>query len=353
MFPIGSEQSSSATVRNHCFDFLPFYAGCAMSQTVATIGQELLLAHVLRKSREWLIAHPEVHLTPAQRRRYSTLLRRLSRGEPLAYLLGTQWFYGRPFTVNHSVLIPRPETELMIELALDRIKNHGTPDSPPKAACPSSGGDPPLADRFQILDIGTGSGCIAITLARELPKRISNLKFQIIATDASPAALRVARANARRHGVLSRINFFRRDLLGPVLNTFPTPSHSPSRREVEKKSIPQFGILPSAFCVVANLPYLTTAEWHALPRSIRDYEPRLALNGGPDGLTHFRELFTQVRKIPIIHDSLFMILEIDPRRKRALAALVRKTLPDWGASWHRDLAGRWRVITLNAPTAQP
>ncbi|MDO8648589.1 MAG: peptide chain release factor N(5)-glutamine methyltransferase [Candidatus Peregrinibacteria bacterium] len=299
------------------------------------IEQERLLAHVLRKPREWILSHPEVQLTPAQRRRYSALLRRLARGEPLAHLIGEWWFYGRPFTVNRSVLIPRPETELMIEIALDRITNHGIPNST------ASFRSFTRRKRFQILDIGTGSGCIAITLAKELPNA------RITAIDTSHAALRVARTNARHHEVSNRITFLRGNLLKPILD-LPTPSRSPSRREGEKDKGPQFIVHYSSLIICANLPYLTTAEWRALPASLKQYEPRLALDGGPDGLTPFRKLLTQVSKIPIIRNSLFIILEVDPRRKRALTALTRRHLPRWEASWHRDLAGRWRVLALNS-----
>ena len=112
--------------------------------------------------------------------------------------------------------------------------------------------------------------------------------------------------------------------------------------EILRRAAPQDKLL-----ILANLPYLTTAEWRSLPQPIRDYEPREALDGGPDGLKHFRKLFSQFRSLytstPL---HLYTFLEIDPRRKRAITALVRKTLPKWRASWHRDLAGRWRILDL-------
>ncbi|MBI4449427.1 peptide chain release factor N(5)-glutamine methyltransferase [Candidatus Uhrbacteria bacterium] len=270
--------------------------------------REVLFAYVLRKPREWILTHPEATVRTTMAARYRRLLRRLERGEPLPYLLGEHWFYGRPFTVNRHVLIPRPETELMVELAIERIKNY----------------ESRIMETSTIVDVGTGSGCIAVTLAAELPHT------NVVAIDSSPTALRIARANARRHGVENLITFLQGNLLEPILQS------------------PSFMIHHSLFTVCANLPYLTTDEWRALPRSLRQYEPRAAFDGGPDGLRPFRKLFAQIRSIPIIHHSLFMILETDPRRKRALTPLIRKTLPGWKASWHRDLAGRWRVLVLSS-----
>ncbi|MDO8621812.1 MAG: peptide chain release factor N(5)-glutamine methyltransferase [bacterium] len=278
--------------------------------------REHLLAHVLGKPREWLLAHPEAPVQPATVARYRPLVRRLQRGEPLPHLLREHWFYGRPFTVNKHVLIPRPETELMVELALNQTQNAKL-----------------KAQNSVIVDVGTGSGCIAVTLAAELPHA------RVIATDTSATALRVARANARSHGVGNRIRFLRGDLLKPLLKPRGIPRLRSAPRSFARDKF-------ASTLVLANLPYLTTAEWRALPRSLRAYEPRQAFDGGPDGLTPFRKLFVQIRSIPMIHDSLFIILEIDPRRKRALSALVRKTLPTWRASWHKDLAGRWRVLQL-------
>ena len=287
-----------------------------MDKSVSPIDRERLLAHVLRKPREWVLAHPDAHLRPAHRRRFASLLRRRAAGEPLAYLLGEQWFYGRPFAVNHSVLIPRPETELMIELALIRIRELTA-----------------YSLQLTALDIGTGSGCIAVTLAAEFPRAA------VIATDSSSDALRVARANARRHAVASRITFLRGDLLKPLLNKRRSGLLRPDRSVGARND--------TTLLVLANLPYLTTSEWRALPRSIRAHEPRAALDGGPDGLAAFRQLLTQLRNAFQISDFRFqMLLEIDPRRKRALVALIRKHLPNWEASWHRDLAGRYRVLSI-------
>ncbi len=307
---------------------------------IAPIDHENLLAHVLHKPREWVLAHPEIKLRSSQRTRFTKLLTRKQHGEPLAHLLGEQWFYGRPFTVNRSVLIPRPETELLVELALHYLRADPTPTHSPS---PRDGEKKEWVGTPLIIDVGTGSSVIAVTLAKEL-SNISDERFQIFATDASPTALRVARGNARRHDVLSRITFLRGNLLAPLfIHSGPRIAKIDDRRKWRWSS--SRGVI-----VVANLPYLTTAEWRALPRSIRDYEPHLALDGGPDGLKHFRQLFAQLRYAFQIPDSRFQILlEIDPRRKRALTALTRRHLPGWEASWHRDLAGRWRVLELTAP----
>lgn len=323
---------------------------------------ELLLAHVLKKPREWTLTHPKAPVRPATAARYRRLLQRLTHGEPLPYLLGEHWFYGRSFTVNRSVLIPRSESELLVDLVLQHVRVHRTPTPafapPPREATEGRGGKTEGVGAPLIVDVGTGSGCLAVTVAAELAHA------RVIATDTSPAALRVARANARHHSAANQITFLRGDLLG---STFRVISRARPEKSHMMHGVRSLDFAPAGrsarddtttMVILANLPYLTTAEWRALPRSFRAYEPRVALDGGPDGLTHFRKLFAQLQTImdedstpplrpfPVIRDSLFVLLEIDPRRKRALAALIQRTLPEWRASWHRDLAGRYRVLSI-------
>ncbi|MFH1098772.1 MAG: peptide chain release factor N(5)-glutamine methyltransferase [Candidatus Uhrbacteria bacterium] len=275
---------------------------------------EFLLAHMLGWSRERVIAHPEATVTPNCAARFRRLMARRRQGEPLPHLLGEAWFYGRPFRVSRGVLIPRPETEQLIELAVARARKLMTHGS-----------------RLTAFDLGAGSGCIAITLATELPH------VRVIAIDVSPAALRVARANARQHGVAQHIVFRQGNLLQPLLRDFSTRLRLGRNDNDSVEGL-----------IIANLPYLTTTEWRALPPEIKKYEPRSALDGGPDGLAPFRELFAQLPQF-CVHRSAFCILEIDPRRKTALTKLVRRMLPDWRMTWHRDLAGRWRVLDLARP----
>jgi release factor glutamine methyltransferase len=201
---------------------------------------ELLLAHVLGCPRTDLYAHPEHPIDARQQAFYQELLNRRARGEPLPYLTGQIEFYGLDFAVDASVLIPRPETETLVELALEFISH--VPD--------------PV-----LVDVGTGSGCTGVALAVHAPSA------RVYALDLSSHALRVAQANALRHGVADRMTFLQSDLLAAM----PEPVD----------------------LIVANLPYVSHQDWPALPREVSAYEPRLALDGGPDGLDLIRKLFDQ------------------------------------------------------------
>ncbi len=214
-----------------------------------TLDAERLLLHILGRSESaWLYAHGDQTLTSAQEKMLTELVERRLTGEPLAYILGEWEFYGRSFLVTPDVLIPRPETENLVEAALQYIEKIKRPE-------------------VTIADIGTGSGCIAITLACELESR--NSTFKILATDISPAALAVARKNADRYGVTHHIEFLEGDMLQPIAD-----------RQVD--------------LVVSNPPYVPSQELdqsHFALRASRDkietrgldFEPRIALDGGPDG----------------------------------------------------------------------
>ncbi|MGA3068864.1 MAG: peptide chain release factor N(5)-glutamine methyltransferase [Terracidiphilus sp.] len=227
---------------------------------------EALLLHVLGKSKAWLLAHSEEQLPDAEASRYNELLERRYRGEPIQYITGEAEFYGLPFRVTPDVLIPRPETEHLVEKALE------------------------LADRFpapRIMDVGTGSGCISVTLAHHLPHA------QITAIDLSGPALAIAEENAKRNGVA--IRFLRGDLLTPVAGE-------------------QFEI------VVSNPPYVPLTDRATLAVEVRDHEPALALYAGADGLEICRRL------IPSTFAALipggFLLLEIGHGQSQAIATLL-------------------------------
>ncbi|RME87431.1 MAG: peptide chain release factor N(5)-glutamine methyltransferase, partial [Anaerolineae bacterium] len=207
------------------------------SETPA-LDAQVLLAHVTGKPRAWVLAHPDVPLTPEQERALKAALSRIERGEPLPYVLGHWEFYGLDFLVTPDVLIPRPETELLVEHAIEWLTAH--------------------PERRLAADVGTGSGCIAIALAVHVPD------LSVIATDISAAALEVARRNARRLDVGERIRFICCDLL-------PEPSEPLD-------------------LLCANLPYIPSATLRDL--DVYRREPTLALDGGPDGLDLIRRLLT-------------------------------------------------------------
>jgi release factor glutamine methyltransferase len=264
----------------------------------APLEAEVLVRHVLGADRAALLAHPEQRLSPEQRARLEALLARRQRREPLAYILGFREFYGLAFHVTPAVLVPRQETETLVDEALRW------------ARAPEGAGRP-----LTISDVGTGSGCIAVSLAVHLPAAT------VIATDTSPAALEVARENARRHGVEARIAF----LLGALLE--------PVREAV--------GL------IVANLPYIPDGEMAGLQPEVRDYEPREALAGGPDGTALLRALLVQAP--PKLRPGGALMLEIDPRLRAALVAAAQRCFPQAPVRVVQDLAGRDRVLVISSP----
>ncbi|OYT71979.1 MAG: protein-(glutamine-N5) methyltransferase, release factor-specific [Chloracidobacterium sp. CP2_5A] len=205
-----------------------------------------LVRALLQVDAATLIAHPERLATAEEAQLARQALERRANGEPLQYITGTQDFYGRDFHVTPAVLIPRPETELLVDVALDHCRAQA------KRA-------------VRILDLGTGSGCLAVTLAAEMPAA------QVVAVDVSPLALAVAADNARRHGVAERIAFLESDWLSAL------PADAPL-----------FDV------AVANPPYIAEAELNGLQREVRDYEPRLALIAGPDGVEAYARLFADL-----------------------------------------------------------
>jgi release factor glutamine methyltransferase len=264
---------------------------------------QVLMAHTLGVPRASVVASsPTRPLQPHQLRAFRALIARCVSGEPMAYVIGTAEFYGLEFSIDRRALIPRPETEHLVEMALARIK----------ANLPSPATRQTSVPKASVVDVGTGSGCIVVSLAVKLPQA------RWIATDISSDALALAAENARRHKVSSRIQFLRGDLLSPV----------PVRVEG----------------IVANLPYVTTAEWERLPRNIHDHEPRAALDGGPDGLTYIRRLLAQAAQR--VKPDGWLLLEIGATQGQAVAALARQAFPLAAIDLHRDYAGLTRIVEI-------
>jgi release factor glutamine methyltransferase len=217
---------------------------CAARVPSHALAAELLLMHVLGRDRAWLYAHPEEAINGPAAERYFEMIAQRAAGTPTQYLIGHQEFWGLDFEVEPGVLIPRPESEHLVEVALERL-GRGSPS------------------RLTIADVGTGTGCLALSLARELPQAM------VYATDISEKALTVARHNARRLGVAERVHFVRGSLLEPFLGAA------------------RFNL------VVSNPPYVARSEAHLLPREVREHEPEEALYGGLDGSQFYEILVTQ------------------------------------------------------------
>ena len=273
-----------------------------------TLATELLLLHVLGHNRTWLYAHPEQILSDTEAQRFLDLIARRAAGEPTQHLTGKQEFWGLEFEVTPDVLIPRPETEHLIEVALDRL-----------AVRELRANRPPKSDGagLQIADIGTGSGCIAITLAKELPAA------NFLATDISPAALAVAKRNATRHAVADRIEFTEANLLSPVgaqhaaphpgkieNNASPPGSHS----RITSHDRRLFDLIAS------NPPYIGRREANSLAREVRDHEPHAALFGGEEGYELYANLITESAKH--LKPSGILVLELGHNSLEAVQPLL-------------------------------
>lgn len=215
----------------------------------ARLTSELLLAHVLGCQRLRLFMEVDRPAAPPELARLRDMVKRVGAHEPVQYVLGEGWFYGRAFEVNRSTLIPRPCTETLVEHVIWHVRNKS-----------GSAGVPPAPS---ILDIGTGTGCIAITLAKEIASA------RIVATDINDEVLFLAMRNAEKHGVADRIEFRRGSLLDPV------------------ESQECFDIICS------NPPYIPDFEWTDVPRNVKEHEPASALRGGVDGLDIIRPLIAE------------------------------------------------------------
>jgi release factor glutamine methyltransferase len=254
------------------------------------LDARLLLQFVLGQPHTYLIAHGERPLTPPQSQQYQALLRRAQQSEPIPYIIGEAPFYGLTFRVTPDVLIPRPETEQLVEMVLDWAGERGA---------------------LQFVDVGTGSGCIAVTLAHHLPQA------SVTAVDLSTAALAVAQENARRLTGQS-ITFLEGSLLSPVAHKVDL--------------------------IVANLPYITDGEWTMLDDGVKLHEPALALRGGVDGLMYIGSLLQQAGER--LNPGGAVFLEIGWRQGTAVTQLATTIFPAATVTLTADFAGHDRMVTI-------
>ncbi|MGH9717421.1 MAG: peptide chain release factor N(5)-glutamine methyltransferase [Candidatus Acidiferrales bacterium] len=278
----------------------------------STLAAELLLMHVLGRDRAWIYAHPEELFDFAAAEKYFALLARRAAGEPTQYLTGKQEFWGLDFQVTPSVLIPRPETEHVVEVALERLgEERGIRIN-------MRTGEPNPA--LRIVDVGTGSGCIAVALARELPHA------EIIATDISADALEVARGNAARHGLAHRIHFVQTDMLRGLL-------------EKPRGSADDAGLFD---LIVSNPPYVARNDAGELPREVRDHEPAAALFGGPTGIELYGRLVEQSAEL--LAPRGILVIELGYNCADAVLAILARQDAWVNVSVTNDLAGIPRVL---------
>jgi len=281
----------------------------------------LLMGHVLGRDGAWLLAHGDEPLAADVAGRFADLVASRAEGIPVPYLTGEAWFFGRRFAVTRDVLVPRPETETLVERALaflrarsgaERFDRERSGDRVIRARRES--GTQRLGDfksSQRVCDVGTGSGAIAVSLACALPDVL------FTALDVSPAALAVAQANVAAHGVADRVSLWLGDLLEGL------------------------DALPAFDCIAANLPYVPAEQIPGPPDPLA-FEPRLALDGGPDGLEVYRRL---LRRIPerLARDGA-LLMEAAPPTLLALAALTRAALPDAAVEVVADAGGLARLV---------
>jgi len=259
----------------------------------ASLDAQVLVAHTLKKPRTWTIAHPEAPINTTQYHKIIRDMDRIEHGEPLPYVIEHWEFYGLDFHLTPSVLIPRPETELLVERGINWLQLH-----PPK---------------HKVVDVGTGSGCIGITLAKNIPD------LQLILTDISQEALSVAKINAEKYGLLDRMEFLQADLLDGVHGPFDL--------------------------ICANLPYIPTPKLMKL--LVADSEPRLALDGGLNGTEVISRLLGQAKGQLISGGKI--LLEIESSLGDELKTMAMGYYPASKVQILRDLSGLDRCLEIERP----
>lgn len=266
------------------------------------LDSEVLLSYALNKSREFLYTYPREPVSQKEAKRFLKLIKRRIKKEPLAYIVGFKEFYGMRFQVNRKVMVPRPETEVLVREVLAST---------------------PKKEKFNVWDVGTGSGCIGITLAKIL-EEADNFK-KVYAIDVDRSALQVAQENARTHNADDRIEFIQSDLLSSVLKD----------KKKYKEAFDDLNI------IAANLPYLTKKDLKHSPTIQR--EPKKALIASEMGLKYYRKLLEQIKDVQA---SFMLIFEVKPEQTPLLKDIVHQTLPEAHLEVKPDLSGRDRVAKI-------
>jgi release factor glutamine methyltransferase len=276
------------------------------SKKVPLLDLELLLSFVLKKNREYILTHPEETINLWQFIKIKYFINQLIKHKPLNYILGYKEFYGLNFLINKHTLIPRPETELLVEKSLQLIKKQ---------------------KNWQIWEIGTGSGNIIISLATALPK-LSFPKQKLWASDISKSALKIAKKNAKKNYV--SINFLQGDLLQPFYKYFYI-----------------FKRKRDNLLIIANLPYLSKKIYSQTAINVKKYEPVKSLISGPDGLQHYRRLFKEVSQIQKtkMFKQIHLLIEISPEQKSILKK-DKFIVNQKKIIWHQDLSQKWRILQI-------
>lgn len=282
-----------------------------------TLDVELLLSKTLNKDKEFLYTYPNTQLTNHQITKLTKLFNRRLKGEPIAYILGYKYFYGLKFKVNKNVLIPRPESEILVD---EVIRFHKALSPKPKALS-------------KIADIGVGSGAIIIALA----KNIKNAKFY--GTDISKKALSIAQQNAKIHNVFCQPEVSRRLDKKPCITFF--------QGNLLKALSSKLKALSSKLIITANLPYLDSKMENLLNSTETkglQFEPKIAWDGGQDGLKYYQEFFQQIKDYNLKPKAIF--LEIGHNQGNDIKKIIKKSLPNYKIKIIKDLCGFDRLLII-------
>lgn len=275
------------------------------TSSISSLDAELLLAHVLDKPREFLIAHDNEKIGLLDYLKIQRLIKKRKNGIPLAYLIGYKEFYGLDFFVNKHTLVPRPDTELMVEEVVQEIKKSKN-------------------QKITLIDVGTGSGCIPISILDAIRTSGLSVIRKCYATDISKNALKVAKKNAKKQNV--HITFKQGNLLEPFTNQL-----------IDKST--------NNLIITANLPYLTQTQFDEEP-SIQ-HEPHSALVTNKEGLALYEELLHQVKKqVPSFQFPVTMFFEIDPSQTENISSMIKTIFPKATIEIKKDLSGKDRIVKI-------
>jgi release factor glutamine methyltransferase len=280
---------------------------------------ELLIAHSLGKTREFVLTHPEYELSADKFSIIKDLIKRRIKHEPIAYLTGHKEFYGLEFIVNKNTLIPRPETEMMVEQTLDLLNNQ-------------------FHDKTMVIDVGTGSGCIITSIAHNIYYETSDTKqrrnIEFFGSDISKDALLIAKKNAKANGLNKKIKFLNGSMLDPFIRNS------------------KFEIRNSRMIILANLPYLSKEIFSSSPIDVKKYEPKSALYSPKEGLKHYQDLLLQIQELKKKHSniSITCLMEISPEQKKKLSQIIKKLFLSAKILFIKDLAKKWRICKIIVST---
>lgn len=276
----------------------------------ASLDAEVLLLEAINKKikkpkdKVWLYVNYKTYeLTPGMQNILTDFIDRRRRGEPVAYITGRKEFYGLEFFVNQNVLIPRPETELIVEQVLDTLKKYKR--------------------RFTLLDIGTGSGCIPISILKQ--KEAANKIDEAFANDISKEAIKIARINSKHNGVYKKIKFINSDFAKAI------------RRISKEKNI----------IITANLPYISEKNYQKLKMGVKDFEPKIALVAPDKGLFLIKKMIENITATEIIFNNYFIFIEADPAQMIPLENLARKKIQDCQIEVFKDLRNKKRIMKIS------